>query len=32
MNIHEYQAKQLLGKYGVAVPRGSVAYSVDEAV
>ncbi|MRG71578.1 ADP-forming succinate--CoA ligase subunit beta [Alphaproteobacteria bacterium HT1-32] len=32
MNIHEYQAKQLLGKYGVATPRGSVAYSVDEAV
>ncbi|MEQ9200833.1 MAG: ADP-forming succinate--CoA ligase subunit beta, partial [Rhodospirillales bacterium] len=27
-----YQAKQLLGKYGVATPRGSVAYSVDEAV
>jgi succinyl-CoA synthetase beta subunit len=32
MNIHEYQAKQLLGKYGVATPRGGVAYSVDEAV
>ena len=32
MNIHEYQAKQLLGKYGVATPCGSVAYSVDEAV
>ncbi|MCH7864521.1 MAG: ADP-forming succinate--CoA ligase subunit beta [Proteobacteria bacterium] len=32
MNIHEYQAKQLLDKYGVAVPRGGVAHSVDEAV
>ena len=31
MNIHEYQAKQLLGRYGVAVPRGGVAYTVDEA-
>jgi succinyl-CoA synthetase beta subunit len=32
MNIHEYQAKQLLAKYGVAVPRGGVAYTVEEAV
>jgi succinyl-CoA synthetase beta subunit len=32
MNIHEYQAKQLLQKYGVAVPRGGVAYTADEAV
>ena len=32
MNIHEYQAKQLLAKYGVAVPRGGVAYTADEAV
>ena len=32
MNIHEYQAKQLLARYGVAVPRGGVAYTVDEAV
>ncbi|MEX2644012.1 MAG: ADP-forming succinate--CoA ligase subunit beta [Acetobacterales bacterium] len=31
MNIHEYQAKQLLSKFGVAVPRGGVAFSVDEA-
>jgi len=31
MNIHEYQAKGLLAKYGVAVPRGQVAFSVDEA-
>jgi len=32
MNIHEYQAKSLLAKYGVAVPRGGVAFSPDEAV
>src|SRR3989338_8371186 len=31
MNIHEYQAKQLLAKYGVAVPQGSVAYTPAEA-
>ena len=32
MNIHEYQAKQLLGECGVAVPRGKPAFSVEEAV
>ncbi|MDP6390857.1 MAG: ADP-forming succinate--CoA ligase subunit beta [Alphaproteobacteria bacterium] len=32
MNIHEYQAKSLLRKYGVAVPDGGAAYTVDEAV
>ncbi len=32
MNIHEYQGKQLLAKYGVPVPRGHVAFSVEEAV
>jgi succinyl-CoA synthetase beta subunit len=31
MNIHEYQAKQLLKRYGVAVPRGAVAYTAEEA-
>jgi succinyl-CoA synthetase beta subunit len=31
MNIHEYQAKQLLARFGVAVPRGAVAYTVREA-
>ncbi len=31
MNIHEYQAKSLLKKYGVAVPRGGVAYVPAEA-
>ncbi|MFC5649007.1 ADP-forming succinate--CoA ligase subunit beta [Paenibacillus solisilvae] len=32
MNIHEYQGKQLLKQYGVVVPEGKVAFSVDEAV
>jgi succinyl-CoA synthetase beta subunit len=32
MKIHEHQAKEILAKYGVPVPRGIVAYSVDEAV
>ncbi len=32
MNIHEYQAKQLLAKYGVAVPKGGVAFTSEEAV
>ncbi|WP_299621138.1 ADP-forming succinate--CoA ligase subunit beta [Pelagibius sp.] len=31
MNIHEYQAKSLLAKFGVAVPRGGVAYTPEEA-
>ena len=32
MNIHEYQAKQVLGGFGVPVPRGFPAFSVDEAL
>ncbi len=32
MNIHEYQAKALLAKFGVAVPRGGVAFTPEEAV
>jgi succinyl-CoA synthetase beta subunit len=32
MNIHEYQAKGLLKKYGVTVPRGGVAFTPEEAV
>jgi succinyl-CoA synthetase beta subunit len=32
MNIHEYQAKAVLREFGVAVPRGIPAFSVDEAV
>ncbi len=31
MNLHEYQAKALLERYGVAIPPGGVARSVDEA-
>ena len=32
MNIHEYQAKKILAKYGVPVPKGGVAYSAREAI
>jgi succinyl-CoA synthetase beta subunit len=32
MKIHEYQGKEVLKKFGVAVPRGKPAFSVDEAV
>jgi len=32
MNIHEYQAKELLAKYGVPVPAGYAAMNVEEAV
>ncbi|HXE57674.1 MAG TPA: malate--CoA ligase subunit beta [Gemmatimonadales bacterium] len=32
MDIHEYQAKELLAGFGVAVPPGGVAYSADQAV
>lgn len=32
MNIHEYQAKDVLRKYGVATLKGQVAHSADEAV
>jgi succinyl-CoA synthetase beta subunit len=32
MNIHEYQAKELLAKYGVPVPAGHAAMNVEEAV
>jgi succinyl-CoA synthetase beta subunit len=32
MNIHEHQAKAVLAEFGVAVPRGYAAFSVDEAV
>lgn len=31
MNLHEYQAKELLASYGVAIQRGIVATTVDEA-
>jgi succinyl-CoA synthetase beta subunit len=32
MNIHEYQGKQLFRKFGVSTPRGTPAFSVEEAV
>ncbi|MFZ4077649.1 MAG: ADP-forming succinate--CoA ligase subunit beta [Legionellaceae bacterium] len=32
MNLHEYQAKQLFAQYGLPVPRGEVAYNVDDAL
>ena len=32
MKIHEYQAKQVLSRYRVAVPAGKVARTVEEAV
>jgi succinyl-CoA synthetase beta subunit len=31
MNIHEFQAKELMRQYGVPVPAGSVAHSVEQA-
>ena len=32
MNIHEYQAKEVLRGFGVPVPKGKAAFTVDEAV
>ena len=32
MNVHEYQGKEILRKYGVATPRGVACFSVGEAV
>ncbi len=32
MNLHEYQGKSILSRYGVAVPEGIIAYTPDEAV
>ncbi|GED29000.1 MULTISPECIES: ADP-forming succinate--CoA ligase subunit beta [Brevibacillus] len=32
MNIHEYQGKEILKQYGVKVPEGRVAFTVEEAV
>lgn len=31
MNIHEYQAKEILAKYGAPVPKGKVAFTAEEA-
>ena len=32
MNIHEYQAKEILSKYGVSIPKGGIAYNPEEAI
>ena len=32
MNVHEYQGKEILRKYGVATPRGVACFTIDEAV
>ncbi|HEY0071059.1 MAG TPA: ATP-grasp domain-containing protein, partial [Chloroflexia bacterium] len=32
MKLHEYQAKEMLTKYGVPVNEGQVAHTVDEAL
>jgi succinyl-CoA synthetase beta subunit len=32
MNLHEYQAKELLAKYGIGIPAGHAALTVEEAV
>ena len=32
MDVHEYQAKEMLAKFGVAVPRGAVAHTPEQAV
>ena len=31
MNLHEYQAREVLGRFGIPVPGGRVASSADEA-
>ncbi|MBN2620835.1 ADP-forming succinate--CoA ligase subunit beta [candidate division WOR-3 bacterium] len=32
MKVHEYQAKEIFGKYGIPIPKGKVAKSVDEVI
>lgn len=32
MNLHEYQAKELFASYGLPVPKGEIAYSVEDAL
>lgn len=32
MNLHEYQAKQLFSSYGLPIPQGQVAYTIDDAL
>nr|HMN28764.1 acetate--CoA ligase family protein [Caldilineaceae bacterium] len=31
MNLHEYQSKRIFAKYGIAIPRGEVATTPEEA-
>ena len=31
MDIHEYQAKEILAKFGVPIPKGALAYSPEQA-
>ena len=31
MKIHEYQAKELFNKYGIPIPKGGVAFNIEEA-
>ena len=31
MKVHEYQAKEIIAKFGVAIPKGKVAFNADEA-
>ena len=31
MNIHEYQAKRMLSRNGIKIPKGRIAYTADEA-
>ena len=31
MDIHEYQAKEILSSFGVTIPRGGIAYSPENA-
>lgn len=32
MKVHEYQAKEIFGKYGIPIPKGKVATTVDEVI
>ena len=32
MDVHEYQAKEILASHGVAIPPGTIAFSPDQAV
>ena len=32
MKVHEYQAKEIFGRYGIPIPNGKVAMNVDEVI